>query len=131
MKRVPLEELSFSFSRSSGPGGQNVNKTNTKVTMTWSMSRTACYTNAHRERFIEKYKRLIIGGDVMIKSQRYRSQSKNIEDCKDKLYELLFSVFKPALVRRPTKPSRKKVEKRLNEKKKHSLKKNDRRKNFD
>jgi ribosome-associated protein len=123
MRKIPEHEFTFNFSRSSGPGGQNVNKLNTKATMVWDIENSSCYSQAHKIRFCDKYKRYLVDGKVVIKSQRYRSQSKNIGDCKEKLHELLLSVKTAPIVRRATKPSKSSIRKRLDNKKKQSLKK--------
>lgn len=118
IKRIPAGELDFSFSRSSGAGGQNVNKVNTKVSLRWNIDKSTSINKAVKERFYKKYKRRISdGGWVMIHSQRYRSQARNIADCIDKLHDLLETVARPPKQRRATKPTRASVEKRIKNKK--------------
>lgn len=121
LKRVPVGELDFSYSRSSGAGGQNVNKVNTKVTMRWDIQKSSSYTKAVKERFVSRYKRrLIEGGVVQLHSQRFRSQARNIADCIEKLNEMLESVAKAPKYRVATKPTRSSVEKRIKSKKSKS-----------
>ena len=123
MKKVPDSEILLSFSRSSGPGGQNVNKVNTRVTLTWNMSASNLYTEAHKQRLQANFKRNIVDGNVVITSQRFRSQQKNIEDCKQRLYEMLLATLSAPKARKATKPTRSSVNERLQQKKQHGAKK--------
>jgi len=121
---IPDSEFSFTFSRSSGAGGQNVNKVNTKATMSWNITETEVINTAIKKRFIEKYKRFIVGDNVVITSQKSRSQSQNIDDCIKKLQELIETVRVAPKFRKATKPTRGSVKKRLDGKdKKGKLKK--------
>lgn len=121
---IPFSELSFSFSRSSGAGGQNVNKLNTKVIMYWKMNETQSVSSSVLERFKARYANYILeDGTVQVQSQKTRTQKANIDDCIDKLHIMLNSVLVPPKIRRPTKPKRSAVLKRLNTKKKDSEKK--------
>jgi len=118
---IPSAEISLSFARSSGPGGQNVNKVNSKVTLSWSPVRSAVLPPAIRQRFLAKYgNRLTNDGDLLIVSQRYRDQPKNILDCHEKLLEMIRSVLVAPKIRRPTKPTRGSKERRITEKKRRS-----------
>jgi len=105
--KIPLREFEFSFSRSSGPGGQNVNKLNTKALLRWSIRSTPSLPPGVRERFIEKYKRRITGdGDLLITSQRFRDQGRNVADCLAKLRDMILTVEAAPKYRKKTKPSR-------------------------
>lgn len=118
---VPDQEFDFTFSRSSGPGGQNVNKVNTKVTLHWDVTRTPSLPVAVRSRFLTKFKRRINAqGQLVIYSQRYRDQGRNVADCFDKLREMILSVATVPKARKPTKPSKGSRERRLREKKSRS-----------
>ncbi len=65
--KIPLREFQFSFVRSSGPGGQNVNKVNTKATLRWSIKKSTHISVAVRERFLTKYhRRVTADGDLII-----------------------------------------------------------------
>ena len=130
MNEIPKNEFKFSFSRSSGAGGQNVNKVNTRATLTWDMSGSQSCRSDIKKRFIEKYKRFIIDGQVVISSQRFRSQTQNIDDCINKLNEFLQSVEFAPKFRKATKPSRNSVKRRLDSKTKHSAKKRNRSEKF-
>lgn len=123
MRPIPRKEFKLSFTRSSGAGGQNINKLNTKAILTWDMkASTSCLTSI-KKRFALKYKRFIFEDNVVISSQKYRTQKQNIDDCINKLMEFLSSVEFPPKARKATKPSRSSVKKRLDSKTKHSSKK--------
>lgn len=118
---IPDEEFSFTFARSSGPGGQNVNKVNSKAILTWSPVESPSLPGAVRLRFLARFaSRLTNEGKLVIASQRYRDRPRNIEDCRQKLVEMLRSVLAPPKARRPTKPSRGAKERRLESKRRRS-----------
>ena len=126
--QIPLREFEFSFARSSGPGGQNVNKVNTKATLIWEFDKSPSIPEAIKARFRERFgRRINKEGQVIIVSQRFRDQGRNVADCLAKLQEMLQSVEKAPRKRMPTKPSKRAKQRRLDEKKKHSQKKQDRR----
>ena len=78
---IPLRELEFEFSRSGGPGGQNVNKTNTRASLRWNVTATHSLPHSVKERFRKKYNRRISQkGDFVLHSQRFRDQGKNVAD---------------------------------------------------
>ncbi len=130
MKKIPESELKFTFSRSSGAGGQNVNKVNTKATLSWDINESMIYSEAHKERFKKKYARLMVGSIVVIHSQKYRSQPKNIEDCKEKLHSYLSLVERPPKKRLETKPTKASIKKRQEQKSRDSVKKKLRQEKF-
>ena len=113
MINIPYSEYKFTFSKSSGAGGQNVNKVNTRVTLTWDMSESSACSSSVKERFIQKYKRFIVGDSVVIHSQKYRSQAQNIDDCISKLLEYINDVRLAPKKRKSTRPTRSSVKKRL------------------
>lgn len=105
--RIPLSELEFSFSRSSGPGGQNVNKVNSKATLRWAILASPSLPEDVRERFIATFgSRLTADGALVISSDRFRDQPRNMDDCLEKLRELLAAVAEPPRPRKATKPTR-------------------------
>ena len=125
---IPDTEFSFSFARSSGPGGQNVNKVNSKAIMQWDASRSVQLPEAVRERFLAAYaRRLTKEGILVISSQRYRDQGRNVADCLSKLRDLILSVAIAPTQRRATKPTRGAKQRRLSEKKANSERKQARR----
>ncbi len=128
--KVPESEYSFSYSRSAGAGGQNINKLNTKVTLIWNINETSLNSRV-LERFRNSFGQFITNDGVFkVTSQRYRTQSKNKKDCLEKLKEMLNSVRSEPKKRKKTKPKKAAIEKRLKDKKsKSDIKKS--RKKFD
>lgn len=123
MISIPLSEISFQFSRSSGAGGQNINKVNSKATLSWNIAASPSCSEAVKKRFAAAYKRFLVGELVMISSQRFRSQQQNIDDCLQKLHQFLAEVEHPPKMRHATKPTKSSVHKRLESKKIHSFSK--------
>ncbi len=122
--RIRLKELRFSFARSSGAGGQNVNKVNTKATLRWEVARSQSLPEDVRARFLERYRRRITAdGELMLTSQRFRDQGRNVADCLEKLRGMLAAVARPPRTRKATKPTRSSVERRLSSKHRTRLKK--------
>lgn len=120
----PDSEIQLSFARSSGPGGQNVNKVNSKVILHWNVGQTDFLTPMQKQRFLTKFKNQISEeGILQLSSQQSRTQKHNIEDVLNKLKKMIVSVQTVAKSRIKTKPSRSQNEKRLKSKKLDSLKK--------
>jgi ribosome-associated protein len=125
--QIPREEFEFSFARSSGPGGQNVNKVNTKATLRWPVKASPSLPEAVKSRFLSRYaSRLTNEGDLVISSQRFRSQTKNVDDCLEKLSAMLATVATAPVKRKATRPSKASKERRLREKRSRSRKKQQR-----
>jgi ribosome-associated protein len=122
--RIPLTEFEFSFARSSGPGGQNVNKVNTKATLRWPVVASESLPDDVRQRFLTLYRsKLTTGGELILSSQRYRDQGRNVADCLEKLRAMLTAAATRPKPRRPTKPSRGSVQRRLEHKRQQGQKK--------
>ena len=122
--RIPDSEFTFAFSRSGGPGGQNVNKVSSKAQMTWDVTQSPSIPEDIRDRFLLRYKRRITKeGTLLITSQRYRDQGRNTQDCLSKLVELLLSVAVLPTKRKATAPSRGAKQRRLKDKQVRSDKK--------
>ena len=118
---IPDQELRFTFSRSGGPGGQNVNKVSSKATLHWAAATSPQLPDAVRNRFLDRYgKQLTKDGDLVIYSQEFRDQPKNIDACREKLRAMIFSVVTPPKKRRPTKPTKGSKVRRLKDKKSRS-----------
>lgn len=115
------EELRFSFARSSGPGGQNVNKVNSKATLRWNPSASPALPEDVRARFLARYaSRLTNEGELLITSQESRDQPKNIAICLEKLRIMIAGVLTAPKKRRPTKPTKGSKQRRLTAKKQRS-----------
>ncbi|HEY4284994.1 MAG TPA: alternative ribosome rescue aminoacyl-tRNA hydrolase ArfB [Chthoniobacterales bacterium] len=112
MRKLGISEgdLVESFSRSSGPGGQNVNKVNSKVMLRWPLLTSAGLPSDVRDRFVAAYRRrMTTEGELVLSSERFRDQPKNVADCLEKLRDLLLTVAvapKPRRVSKPTKASK-------------------------
>jgi ribosome-associated protein len=130
--RVPLRELSFSFARSSGPGGQNVNKVESKAVLRWDVGASRALPSALLARFRARFAHRISGDGVLtLTSQRYRARERNVNDCLAKLAAMLAEVAAPPKPRRATRPSRAAKERRLTEKRHLGRRKAERRRRED
>jgi ribosome-associated protein len=129
---VPRSELRFSFVRSSGPGGQNVNKVASKAVLHWNVVTSAALPAEVRQRLVAKERRRINErGELVITSQRYRDQPKNIDDCLNKLIAIVAAAALRPRIRKKTKATRASREARLHEKRAVSEKKRRRRSSLD
>ena len=105
--RIPASELRFTFVRSSGPGGQNVNKVSSKAVLRFPVAKSRSLPRDVRDRFLARYgSRVTTEGDVIVTSQRYRDQGRNVADALEKLGAMIASVAEPPTKRKPSKPSR-------------------------
>jgi ribosome-associated protein len=114
---IPLEEIEIRFVRSSGPGGQNVNKVSTKAMLRWPVASSRALARDVRERFLERFaSRITRTGDLVLMSDRRRDQSRNVADCLEKLGAMLAAVAVPPRPRKATRPSAAARERRLADK---------------
>jgi ribosome-associated protein len=114
---VPLAEFEFTFARSGGPGGQNVNKVSSKAVLRWPVATSPSLPDPIRVRFIEQNRRRVTtAGEVIITSQRFRDQGRNVADCLAKLRDLLAIAAIAPTKRKMTRPSKRAKAKRLHNK---------------
>lgn len=117
-------ELQFQTSRSSGPGGQNVNKLETRVTLRFNPSASQTLLPDEITRLLEKWSnKLTNEGDLMISSEKHRSQLKNKEEAISLFQKELKKAFTDPKPRKKSKPSKAAIKKRLDSKKKLAEKK--------
>jgi ribosome-associated protein len=103
---IPLAEFRWEFSRSGGPGGQNVNKVNSKVVLRWNPALCTSLPAPVRDRLLQAVaNRLTQGGELLVTSQRTRDQAKNLADCLGKVRALVLAAVVPPKLRRPSRPT--------------------------
>jgi ribosome-associated protein len=125
---VPFDELSFSYARSGGAGGQNVNKVSTKATLRWSARTSSHLPAGVKQRFLERFAHRLTGeGDLLLTSSRFRDRGRNAKDCVERLRRMLAEVAVPPRPRKATRPTRSAAEARLAAKRLRSRKKKTRR----
>src|SRR6184192_3934541 len=124
--RIPDGELQWSFVRSGGPGGQNVNKVASKAVLRWNLAASPSLLEDVKARFrAQQRNRITIDGDLIVTSQRFRDQERNKEDCLEKLRHMILQATLIPKPRKPSKPGRAARERRLQVKRHHSeIKKN-------
>jgi ribosome-associated protein len=121
---IPAADLEIEAVRSSGPGGQNVNKVSTKVELRFDLRGTSALAPAVKARLRALAGKRVDGeGRIRVISQRTRDQSRNRQDALDKLAEMIRAALVPPRPRRPTRPTRASKARRLDDKRKQSSKK--------
>ena len=129
---IPLEEIEISFTRSSGPGGQHVNKTSTQAELSFDLAHSPSIAEQDRAWLLTRLAtRLDSSGKLHVNSQSYRSQLRNKEAALEKLASLIGGAMERPKTRRKTKPSRSAKETRLHSKKMDGEKKRMRSKNIE
>ena len=104
---IPDDEFDISFARSSGPGGQNVNKTNSKAVLHWDVTNSPSLPWDVKARFLKSFaSRLTTEGLIVIASDESRAQEANVKGCLEKLKAMILAVATPPKIRRPTKPTK-------------------------
>ena len=125
---IPDAELEWSYVRSGGPGGQNVNKVASKAVLRWNVAATEALPLEVKARlFAQQGGRITTEGDLLLTSQRFRDQERNRQDCLEKLRELITTATIVPKVRKKKKPTRASKERRLAAKKHRSAVKKQRR----
>lgn len=122
--QIPFHELDFTSVRSRGPGGQNVNKTNSAVILRWNILSSEVLSEEIRHRLLDKLaSKLTVEGDLIIRSESSRDQNQNRSQCLQKLHEMIQKALFVPKKRVPTKPTFSAKKKRLEGKKNLSEKK--------
>jgi ribosome-associated protein len=115
---IPGVELSERFSRSSGPGGQSVNTTDSRVELSFDLAGSPSVPEPTRERMLTRLSTRLVDGVVTVSASEFRSQLANRQAARERLAELLqAAAARPPRQRRPTRPTRGSRERRLAEKK--------------
>ena len=118
---IPIVELSFRFSRSSGPGGQHVQKTSTRVELLFDVASSPSLTDYQRTRIQERLASHIDSTGVLhLAAQSERSQLRNREEVLARFQALVRGALKRRKIRRPTHPTAASIERRLHAKRKRS-----------
>lgn len=125
---IPRAELRERFSRSSGPGGQSVNTTDSRVELSFDVVRSPSLPERARQRLVDRLGRRLVNGVLTVVASEHRSQLLNRQTARERLVELLRAALAPAPPpRRPTRPGRAARERRLTAKRRRSMIKRDRR----
>jgi len=118
---IPERELTWRFSRSSGPGGQSVNTADSRVELSLDVARTSALGPIQRARALERLSRRLVDGVLTVRASDHRSQLRNREAALERMAKILAGALAPPPPRRrPTRPSRGSVERRLADKKRRS-----------
>jgi len=118
---IPERELTWRFSRSSGPGGQSVNTADSRVELSLDVGRTTALGPIQRARVLERLSRRLVDGVLTVRASEHRSQLRNREAALERMAKILAGALAPPPPRRrPTRPSRGSVERRLADKKRRS-----------
>ncbi len=124
---IPQFEFVFTYVRSSGPGGQNVNKVNSKAVLRWNLHESRSISEEVRTRLTEKFfEKLNEDGDLIVMSDRFRDQIRNREDCIEKFNALIAQALHKPKPRKKTKKTYSSKLKAKESKKRHSDKKQNR-----
>lgn len=119
---IPERELGWRFSRSSGPGGQGVNTTDSRVELIFDVAASTALTEDQRARVLQRLSKRLVDGILTVVASEYRSQLRNRDAARARLDAMLRAALAPDLpTRRPTRPSRAARERRLADKRRRML----------
>lgn len=128
---IPENELTWRFSRSSGPGGQHVNTSDTRAELRWSLEATGLLSDDQKARVASASRGRLVDGAIVVVSSQYRSQHRNREAARVRLEELVARALAVPSTRRATRPTRGSTERRLDAKRRRSDVKRTRRRGWD
>jgi len=114
---IPESELSWRFSRSSGPGGQGVNTADSRAELVWDVAASAVLSEFQRARVLENLRGRLSDGVLTIAASEHRAQLRNREAARARLVAVVAAALRPKPTRRATRPSRGSTERRLTAKK--------------
>lgn len=118
---IPDHEFAWKFARSGGPGGQNVNKVESKALLIWQVGESQAIREDVKRRLAQQQKRFFTGdGNLLITSQRFRDQDRNRQDCLEKLRAMIVQALHVPKPRKKTKPTRGSRQRRLEAKRRRS-----------
>lgn len=118
---IDSSELSVAFVRSSGPGGQHVNKTSTQAQVRWTPARSASLSDAQRQRIATRLKaRLTTNGEMILSCDQHRSRERNLAEVIARLGRVVSAALQVPKTRRPTKPTKGSKRRRVESKKRRS-----------
>lgn len=119
---IPRAEISVRFSRSSGPGGQGVNTTDSRVELVWDVRSSAVLSPMQRDRLLERLASRLVGGVLTVTASEHREQLRNRAAAEHRLAALVAAgISPPPRPRRATRPTRGSTERRLTAKKQRSV----------
>jgi ribosome-associated protein len=125
---IPDDELTWTYARSGGPGGQNVNKVASKAILRWALDASPSIPPEVRARLRATFPaHVTTEGEFLVTSEKYRDQGRNREDCLAKLAAMVARAAVPPVPRRPTRPTKGSKRRRLADKKRRSERKANRR----
>ncbi|MFC3998556.1 alternative ribosome rescue aminoacyl-tRNA hydrolase ArfB [Nocardiopsis sediminis] len=129
---LPEDELGWRFSRSGGPGGQHVNTSDTRVSLSLDLAATSMLTDDQRARALQRLRTRLVDGVLTVTVSDHRSQARNRDLARQRMTELISEAVAPGpRTRRATKPSRGARERRLDGKRRRSDLKRSRSRRFD
>ena len=118
---IPESELSWRFSRSSGPGGQGVNTADSRVELVWDAADSAVLSPVQRARLLERLSGRLVDGVLTIAASEHRAQLRNRDAARERLAAIVVEALRPpSPSRRPTAPTRGSRERRLDAKKRRT-----------
>ena len=118
---IPAHELQWQFSRASGPGGQGVNTTSSRVQLSWDVAASAALDPRQRERLLDAWAGRLVDGVIVVVASEHRSQRQNRQAARGRLAYLAAEALRPPPPdRRPTRPTRGSVERRIAGKRRRS-----------